>query len=67
MSQYQNKEQDRRIEKIEEHIFIINEELGFIKSDVCWLKKAVKRIDDRTWLILGTIIIGFLIQIILKL
>ncbi len=43
---YQNKIQDERIKTLEDHIGIVNEELGDIKisiegikKDVCWLKK----------------------------
>ena len=73
MPQYQNNLQDRRIENLEkqmfqvqEHISVTNSEIGTVKTDVAWLKEAVKKIDDRTWLILATIIIGFLVQIILN-
>ncbi len=44
---YQNREQDRRIEVLEKHFGIINSEMGDIKTDlgqvkqdVCWLKKT---------------------------
>ena len=43
---YINKEQDRRLIKIERHIEIINSEIGEVKTqiteirqDVCWLKR----------------------------
>ncbi len=44
---FRNQEQERRILVLEEHIGIVNHELGeikttvaYIKSDVCWIKKT---------------------------
>ena len=74
MSQYQNKIQDKRIDNLEEqisqvqeHISTTNSVMGSIKTDIEWLKKSVQQVNDRTWWILGTIIIGFVIQLVLKL
>lgn len=57
---YQNKLQDQRLSKIENHIEVINGELGNIKtdvaqikSDVCWLKK--------TYWVVVTAVLGTLI------
>ena len=58
-SNYQNNLQDKRLDSIEKHIVIINEEMGSVKTDVAWLKKFF-------WLI-ATASIGGLITAILNL
>ena len=42
MEDYINKEQDRRLKVVEEHIAKTNEEIGSIKADISWLKWYVK-------------------------
>lgn len=65
-NQYQNREQDRRIADLEkkmdavfEHIATTNAEMGYIKSDVGWLKKFF-------WIV-ATASIGGLIAAVLNL
>ncbi len=45
------------------HLLIANEEMSVIKNDIIWLKEIVKKIDDRTWYILVSIIVAVFIQI----
>ena len=42
MENYINKEQDRRLQGLEDHFTVINSEMGAIKTDVKWLKWWVK-------------------------
>lgn len=56
---YQNNLQDKRLDSIEKHIIIINEEMGSVKTDVAWLKKFF-------WLI-ATASVGGLITALLNL
>jgi len=39
---YQNSLQDKRLSNIEKHIEVINSELGSVKTDVQWLKWAIR-------------------------
>lgn len=66
-------ETDNLIRENAKHIAVINDEMGGlekkqaeIKTDVEWLKKIVEKIDNRTWYILTAIILGFIIQIVLR-
>ena len=36
-------------------------------TDIDWIKNQVGKIDNRTWIILSTIILGFVIQLVLRL
>ncbi len=51
---------------IKEDIFSIKTEVSWIKDSLQETKKVLDKFDNRTWTILATIIMGFLIQIIFK-
>ena len=42
MKNYKNKEQDKKLEKIEGSLDTLNREYGVIKTDVSWLKWWMK-------------------------
>ena len=61
-------------DNVEKHLAIANEEMSIIKNDIAWIKdafsdakKTLDKFDNRTWTILVTIIVGFLIQIFFRL
>jgi hypothetical protein len=54
---YQNLEQDRRIQQLEDHWIKLNEEFGYIKTDVQWLCKTY-------WVIAGASITAVIVGII---
>jgi hypothetical protein len=63
-SDYQNKEQDRRIECLENHWVVLNDEFGSIKNsmseiktDVCWLKQWF-------WVVAGASVSGLIVAVI---
>ena len=56
---YQNNMQDKRLDSIEKHIVIINEEMGSAKNDMAWIKKFF-------WLI-ATASVGGLITALINL
>ena len=64
---------EHAIGKLEEHAAVANSEMGAVKehlgvieTDVAWLKKVVEKMDDKIWYVIGTIILGIVIQIWLK-
>ena len=75
-----NERQTEINEKVSKHLEIANQEMGAIKEDIAEIKVHVNwireiydswekrwdKLDNRIWLILSTIIIGFLISIYLK-
>mgnify|MGYP000164964935 CR=1 FL=1 len=59
-----NQEQDRRLDRIEKHISVINDELGdlkehlaYLRADVSWLKWFVK-------LVAGASISGLIVSLL---
>lgn len=61
---YKNKEQDKRLDQIEKHIGVINDEMGkvkeemaFVRADINWLKWFVK-------LIAGASISGLIVSLL---
>ena len=61
-----NKETEKNIEKLYDHAEVANREMGAVKTDMEWVKKNLKKLDNRTWWILGTIILGIIVQILLN-
>jgi len=57
MTNYRNNIQDKRLEKIEKHIEIINHEFGYIQADVAWLKRFF-------WLLAGATISGLIVGLL---
>lgn len=56
----------KELDGLHEHADIANREMGEIKTDIKWLKETMQSIGNRTWWILGTLIIGILIEIALR-
>lgn len=70
----------KQIDALERHASVANEEMGIIKQDIAQIKvhvqwvrdiydsweKKVAKMDDRIWMILATIVIGFLATITLN-
>ncbi len=61
---------EKLLESHQKHLIIANEEMGVVQNDIAWLKESRKedrlildKIDTRTWWILGTIVVGFLISL----
>lgn len=75
-----NKRQYEINEKLFKHVEISNgemakvkEDMAVVKVDIGWVKeklddfeKRFDKLDNRTWTILGTIILGFLVSLYLK-
>ncbi len=68
--QYQNHEQDRRLDAVEQHITTTNEEMGdikicisSIKTDVVWLKWWMKLVAGSA---ISSLIIGIISLILNK-
>ena len=57
-SEYQNKQQDKRLDWLENHYAVFNSEFGEVKADVKWLKKAI-------WFI-STTSVGTLITLLIQ-
>ena len=60
-------------EKVANHLDVANSEMGVIKNDILWIKEKLgnfeqrfDKLDGRVWWILGTIVMGFLINIYFK-
>ena len=66
MIEYQNNLQDQRILTTEEHIAIINSEMGTIKTDVAKIKTDVSWLKKFFWII-ATTSIGALVAGIINL
>ncbi len=61
------------LESHAKHLQIANSEMAEVKlhlenlkTDVSWIKDILNKTDTRVWLILATIILGTLIQIVLR-
>ena len=67
--QYHNSEQDRRLENVEKHISVINDELGDVKTDIAEVKTDVAWLKRTYWIVvsasIGALIAG-LINIIIN-
>ena len=57
----------------QEHLLIANQEMSIVKTDIEWMKgkfedfeKRFDKLDNRTWAILTTIVIGFLANLYFK-
>lgn len=60
MDNYIDKEQDRRLGVVEQHIATTNSEMGAIKADVKWLKWWMKlMIGSQISIIIGLAILLF--------
>ena len=73
LQEHLNKDFREDISKLYDHAKIANEEVGAIKEHIAvletntkWIKEILEKVDMRTWVILGTIIFGVLIQILFK-
>jgi len=55
---YQNDEQDRKLNSIAESVKVINHELGSLDKTVAVMKSTLKRHEALLWIILGIIISG---------
>ena len=70
--QYQNGEQDRRLNTVEKHIAITNEEMGAIKISIASIKKDVSwmrwwvRLMITTQIGIAVTLIGILIKLLSK-
>ncbi len=67
-----NKYYEDAIEELKAHAKVSNEEMGqvqqhlsVLETDMKWIKDTVQKVDARMWLILGTIILGIVMQIAL--
>lgn len=77
MTKAQTKQNTQDIRKLlashQEHLLIANAEMGVVKTDIAWMKdkfedfeKRFDKLDNRTWAILTTIVIGFLVNLYFK-
>ena len=53
---YRNNYQDKRFDKVESHIAIINDELGSVKTDVAGIKRDIDWLKWQSRLHLATLI-----------
>jgi len=61
---YQNSDQNRRLEKLETHIEIINKELGNIRSDLAMVKSDVSWLKRFFWIIATSSIAGLVASVL---
>lgn len=68
-----NKDVNEDIRRLYDHAKIANEEMGrvqksigIIETDLHWMKDKLEKVDGRSWWILGTVILGIIVQIYMK-
>jgi len=42
------------------------ERIARLEESMRWVKKALVKLDNRTWMILGTVIVGILVSILVR-
>ena len=62
----QIQENSKDIEKLYDHAKVANHEMGVIKNDIAWIKEVLEKVETRTWYILATIILGFVLNIVFQ-
>lgn len=73
LQQHINQEFKEILVKHEERLTIANSEMGSVKSalgivqtDIGWIKQQFETINTRVWWVLGSIVLGILVQILFK-
>ena len=73
LQEHLNKDLREDVNRLYSHADVANKEMGqvkehlsSIKTDLEWIKKSIEKVDTRSWLILATIVTGFVIQIYLR-
>ena len=72
LQNYINKEYKEVLNSHEARLEIANKEMSEVKenlvgmkTDIEWVKKTLEKVDTRTWVILGTIVLGIVVQILM--
>ena len=64
MEKYQNKQQDLRLSKIEEHIGVINSEMNEVKVEVATIREKVEWLCKTYWIVITASVSGLIASII---
>ena len=48
---------------VKEHMGVIEKDVAILKNDIKWIVEKLEKVDVRTWAILGTIVLGILLNI----